>query len=138
MEKRFRYLVVKGDSPVGEEHALLHNAVLAAASHDGHAARFVRDKHGFMSFFASRRPMPSSLEYVPAPCDAFRPWSPLKNDDEALEHVSKLIIEDGRLHATHEDITVVTLTYVNNRLETLSPNAPAALMTRMEKTGNPL
>lgn len=126
MKKEFRYQVIKGDMLLGQEYLLLRDAVLAAASHGGHAAKFVRDKHGFMSFFASRQPM-NPLEYVPAPCDGFRPWSPLKNDAEAEEHIARLIVESGWLHFKHKDLAIITLTYENNVLTDLSDNAPSKL-----------
>jgi len=123
MSRLIRYQVIRGDRLVGAEHAQLHNAVLLAASHDGHAARFVRDRHGFMSFYASRHPIPHQ-EYIPAPCDAFRPWSPLKDEEEAKEHVARLIVESGWLHFRHKDMGIVFLTYENNILIDVSENAP--------------
>ncbi len=105
--QQHRYQVIKGNIFIGE-CPNLRDAVLLAASYDGHAAMFMRDKHGFMSFFASRHQIPSH-EYVPAPCDAFRPWSPLKDEIEAKEHVAKLIVESGELHFKHKDLKIVTL-----------------------------
>lgn len=123
MKKQARYQVLKGHIPVGEAHSLLRDAVLAAASYDGHAAKFVRDKHGFMCFFASRQPM-NPEEYVPAPCDAFRPWSPLKDDKEAEKEIARLIVESGRLHFRHKDISVITLTGENGA--PVDPGHPAS------------
>ncbi len=108
-KKQHRYQVIKGDILIGESSNLC-DAVLLAASYDGHAAKFVRDKHGFMSFFASRHKIPVN-EYIPAPCDAFRPWSPLKDETEAKEHVAQLIVESGQLHSKHKDLQIVTLIF---------------------------
>ena len=110
--QQHRYQVKKGPILIGE-CLNLRDAVLLAASYDGHAAKFVRDKHGFMSFFASRHKI-SAHEYVPVPCDAFRPWSPLKDETEAKEHVAQLIVESGQLHFKHKDLEIVTLNYQNN------------------------
>lgn len=129
MEKQVRYQVVQGNRLVGKEHVRLHDAVLVAASHDGHAAKFVRDKHGFMCFYASRRQMPLE-EYIPAPCDAFRPWSPLKDETEAKEHVARLIVESGWLHFRHKDMAIVSLTYENGILTALSENALPEMRAR--------
>ncbi|MDR0934040.1 MAG: hypothetical protein LBM56_02975 [Burkholderiaceae bacterium] len=137
MDKQIRYQIIKGSAPVGEEHSLLRDAILAAASYNGHVARFVRDKHGFMCFFASRQPMPPTIEYLPAPCDAFRPWSPLKDEAEAEEHVARLIMESGWLHFRHKDLSVVTLTYENGTLVSLSDNAPADMMARLGDNAAP-
>jgi len=131
MEKEVRYQVVKGESPVGDEHFLLRDAVLMAASYGGHAATFTRDKHGFKCFFASRQPIPFP-EYVPAPCDAFRPWSPLQDEGEAEEAVAKEILEIGRLHFKHRDMGIVTLTYENGRLAHVSGNAPVVIQSRLD------
>lgn len=141
MEKQTRYQVIKGNQMVGEEHSLLHDAVLMAASHDGHAAKFVRDKHGFMCFYASRQQIPHQ-EYIPAPCDAFRPWSPLKDDAEAKEHVARLIVESGYLHFKHKDMAIVFLIYENDILIDLSENALSEMLvmrdakSRILLTGN--
>lgn len=85
-----------------------------------------------MSFFASRHPWPAQ-EYIPAPCDAFRPWSPLKDEAEAQEHIARLIVESGWLHFRHKDMGVVALTYENGILVALSDNAPQSMTTRLGK-----
>ena len=130
METPFRYQVIKGDTPIGEKHLRLRDAVLMAASYDGHAAKFVRDKHGFMCFFASRQQM-NPQEYVPAPCDAFRPWSPLKDEAEAENHVAEMIVESGKLHSRHPDLGVVTLTYQHDVLIGVSDNAPPGMRSTL-------
>jgi hypothetical protein len=130
MEKQFRYQVTKGGKPIGEKHLRLRDAVLMAASYGGHAAKFIRDKHGFMCFYASRHQM-NPQEYVPAPCDAFRPWSPLKDEAEAEEHVARMIVESGLLHSKHKDLGVVTLTYQNNVLTDISSNAPPKMRSML-------
>ena len=130
MAKQVRYQVIKGDTPVGEKHLRLRDAVLMAASYDGHIGKFVRDKHGFMCFFASRQQI-DPQEYVPAPCDAFRPWSPLKNEEEAEHHVAEMIVESGRLHSKYKDLGVVTLTYQNDMLTGISDNAPPGMIAML-------
>lgn len=132
MSRQIRYQVIKGDQPVGGEHPLLCDAILMAASYDGHAATFVRDKHGFMCFYASRQQIPHK-EYIPAPCDAFRPWSPLKDEAEAKEYVARLIAESGWLHFRHKDMGIVFLTYENDVLTNLSDNAPPEMLARHGK-----
>ncbi|MDR1311034.1 MAG: hypothetical protein LBK01_04050 [Burkholderiaceae bacterium] len=104
-KKRPRYLVTKDGVPVAAPFLLLRDAVLSAARYGGHGAKFVRDKHGFMCFFASRRKT-GEMEYIPAPCDAFRYWSPLRDDIEAEEHVSRQIMESGWLHAVFKDLRI--------------------------------
>jgi len=129
MTRKIRYQVIKENRPVGEEHTLLCDAVLMAASYDGHAAKFVRDKHGFMCFYASRQQIPHQ-EYIPAPCDAFRPWSPLKDEAEAKEDVARMIAESGWLHFRHKDMGIVFITYENDRQTGLSNNAPPEMHAR--------
>lgn len=108
MTKQHRYQVIKGNIPIGKTCLNLPDAVLLAASYDGHAARFVRDKHGFMSFFASRFQI-ADQEYVPAPCDAFRPWSSLKDETMAKEDVAKQIMQSGQLHFKHKDLKIIAI-----------------------------
>ena len=130
MDSELRYQVVQDDSLVGEEHMRLRDAVLVAAAFDGHAARFVRDKHNFMCFYASRVQIRPD-EYVPAPCDAFRPWSPLADDLEAEEEVAKMLVEAGDLHSKHKDLQIITLTYSKGTLTGICENASPRLRTEL-------
>ena len=135
MDNELRYLVVKDDSPVSGEHENLRDAVLTAAAFDGHAARFVRDKHNFMCFYASRVQI-NPDEYVPAPCDAFRPWSPLQDDQDAEDEVAKMLLEIGDLHSKLKDIQIITLTYLQGRLINICERASPHLRSKLFEGGS--
>jgi hypothetical protein len=127
-----RYQVVKDDSLIGEEQDSLPAAVLLAACYDGHAAKFVRDKHNFMCFYASRQKM-SQQEYIPVPCDAFRPWSPSGDDQEAQEQVAEMIAESGLLHSKIEGLQIITLTYSQGELVNICEKASPAIKSELSK-----
>ena len=134
MNNEIRYQVIKNDSPIGTEHINLRDAVLVAACFDGHAARFVRDKHNFMCFYASRVQITPD-EYVPVPCDAFRPWSPEEDDLKAEEEVAKKLVEIGDLHWKQKDLQIIALTYSQGTLIDIGENASPKLREKLfEKT----